>query len=187
MSEEEWRAIPGWEGLYEVSDCGQIRTVSRRVPCRGNGTILLKSRIRKIVLNRYGYPVVTMEGGGRKKILKSIHRAVVEAFAGPIPAGMSVNHRDGVKTNNHISNLEICTCKENSRHMVDVLGKMSGVGHPRSMMSEAQVLRAVELVRQGIGHDIIAAEYGVSRSAITRIMMGRNWTRITGLQRQPRA
>lgn len=184
MSEEEWRPVVGWEDQYEVSDHGGIRSIARYLGCRGGGRILYKARVRRPMLNRHGYPVVTMEARGKKKILKSVHRAVVEAFVGPIPSGMVINHLDGVKTNNHISNLEACTCQQNSRHMVDVLNKMNGERHPHSILTDAGANEIVSLVLNGFDHHAVAEAYGVTRCTVGLIMRGKQWQRATGRKRQ---
>lgn len=179
VSGEEWRTMVGWEGRYEVSNQGRVRSLFR--PKRpGQGGRDCPAMIRRLQLNRYGYPVVFLNGNG-KPVLKSVHRAVVEAFIGPIPNGMVVNHRDGLKTNNHISNLEICTCKQNSRHMVNVLGKMVGNNHPRSIITEDNAREIVQLSRAGVDQESIAAKFGVTRHTVAKIMTGRQWSRATGL------
>jgi hypothetical protein len=182
MSEEIWKPVVGWEGIYEVSDHGNIRTVSRYVNCRGNGKVLLKSCIRKIVLNRYGYPVVTMEGGGKKKILKSIHRAVVEAFIGAIAPLMEVNHKDGVKTNNNLANLEIVTRKQNAIHMAEVLGKCRGEKSGQARLKNVDVLNICELLKDGLTQEEIAGRYDVDRTTISLIARGKNWSHLTGIR-----
>jgi hypothetical protein len=107
MVDEVWRTIP-FAPKYEVSDRARVR---RSAP----GVNTFAGRIKATSTNTYGYHFVgCYDDGKRSHVL--IHRAVYEAFVGPIPAGMQINHLDGVKTNNAVSNLEIVTPAENSAH-----------------------------------------------------------------------
>lgn len=103
---ERWLPVLGYEGLYEVSDHGRIKTCAR-IQVQKNGTRYpVKERIRKLVAleKRGGYYAITLSRAGSVE-LKYIHVMVLEAFAGPRPAGKVACHNDGVPTNNHISNL----------------------------------------------------------------------------------
>lgn len=96
---EEWRAVPGYEGLYEVSNIGNVRNVRRN-------TLLRLSK------DCYGYIQVSLYKNGRRTGLR-VHRLVAEAFL-PNPDNLpQVNHLDEDKTNNRVDNLEFCTAKYN--------------------------------------------------------------------------
>lgn len=181
MSEEEWRAIPEWEGIYEASNHGRIKSLSRICPSKGKGVMRYAERIRKLQLNRYGYPVFSAQRPKEKPMLKSVHRAVVLAFIGPIPDKGEVNHKDGDKTNNRLDNLEICTRRENAMHMIDVLGKCVGNNHSQAILTEDGAREIVSLINNGFRHDVVAAAYGVGRYTICGIMRGKIWRRATGL------
>lgn len=96
---EQWKPIKNYEGYYEVSNTGRVRSLNYR----HTGKIKeLKPRIAR------GYLMVTLCKEGITKSF-SVHRLVVETFIGEIPEGMVVNHKDECKTNNNVDNLEICT------------------------------------------------------------------------------
>lgn len=108
--DEEWRSVVGHEGQYEVSSLGRIRSVSRWVNNPGGGKRYIRGRIRKAPPNSWGYPTVALATG---KGSIAVHRAVVEAFRGPIPQGMQVRHLDGNPANNVLPNLVAGTPSEN--------------------------------------------------------------------------
>jgi len=95
-----WRAIPGWEGLYEVSIDGQIRSLRRK------GRVMLPFTTEKGYLRVYLYRGTSVER-------VRVHTAVLRAFVGPRPAGMVTRHLDGNPANNHLSNLAWGTPAEN--------------------------------------------------------------------------
>lgn len=99
---EYWKDIPGYEGEYQASNLGRIRSLKY-----GKYTILKESNHKK------GYRrVVLCKDGNRKDY--QVHRLVWEVFKGPIPDGMQVNHIDENTSNNNLDNLMVCTPKENN-------------------------------------------------------------------------
>jgi len=111
MAAEEWRAIPGYEGLYEASSVGRFRSLDRiaggRRPWR------VKGRVLKPSLNPNGYPFVVLSRDGVPKSM-ALHRLVALAFLGPRPAGLEVCHNDGDKLNSAIANLRYDTASANA-------------------------------------------------------------------------
>lgn len=111
-STEEWRAIPEWEGFYEVSSFGRVRSLPR-VVYRSNGYVLnLKGKILKTNPDTRGHHQFRLNRPGVRKIAR-VHRIVLEAFVGPCPEGMGALHWDDDKDNNHLSNLRWGTPTEN--------------------------------------------------------------------------
>ena len=99
---EEWRAVPGYEGLYEVSNTGNVKS-------------LIKNKIIKGFINRSGYRLVGLSKNGiRKKI--TIHRLVAQVFIENPDNLPEVNHKDEDKTNNNVDNLEWCDRKYNNNY-----------------------------------------------------------------------
>ena len=107
---EQWVSVAGYEGHYEVSDQGCVRSVNRTVPWRGviahrNGKPLRQH------LKASGHRTVTLVSGGR--LTTTVHRLVLEGFTKVRPAGMEVCHNDGDPTNNNLSNLRWGTKSDN--------------------------------------------------------------------------
>jgi HNH endonuclease len=105
-SETEIKIIPSLPG-YGASEDGTIWKLYRGVEWRPRG----------ISHDKDGYPTVIIKHkGSRRAFSKKVHRLVAEAFIGPIPKGMAVNHKDGVKTNSRRENLEVISGPENTAH-----------------------------------------------------------------------
>lgn len=114
MQEEEiWKPIPEYEGLYEVSNKGQVKRLKKVIIDKIGRTHHKKERILKANPDGNGYLQVSLfDNESRKKSLK-VHRLVAEVFI-PSPDGnLEVNHKDEIKTNNCVENLEWMTHKEN--------------------------------------------------------------------------
>lgn len=108
-----WRAVPGWEGLYEVSDTGHVRSLDRVVPGRHGPT-----RYQGRVLATYGakYPVVCLaETGAGRKQYRYVHDLVLGAFVGPKPCGLEACHNNGNRKDNSLANLRYDTRSANAR------------------------------------------------------------------------
>lgn len=108
---ETWRPIPGYEGLYEASDHGRVRSLDRRVPHARAGTILCRGKVLAPAMHR-GRPHLTLARDGAHRQV-GVHTLVLEAFIGPRPEGMEGCHGDGDKLNNHLSNLRWDTTSAN--------------------------------------------------------------------------
>ena len=105
--QETWKDIPGYEGLYKVSNTGKVKSMNYRhsdVP-----------RILATVDNGYGYYIVILYLNSVRKSA-SVHRLVWTAFNGPIPEGLQINHLNENKADNRLENLSLCTPKENTNY-----------------------------------------------------------------------
>lgn len=169
---EQWRDIPGYEGLYQVSDQGSI--------CR----LRDDRRIMKPISDNKGYQVVTLSLSGQKKLCK-VHRLVLAAFNGL--SEMQVNHKDGNKANNNLSNLEYCTAAENVLHAHRVLGINTPRGEARvqSKLKEPQVLSIVAMRKTGLTCRQIAERVGISDGTVSDICRKVTWTHLPEVMSLP--
>ena len=115
MTKEIWRDIKGYEGLYQVSDQGRVKSLERKVRHWSGGERIQKERILKPKIDRDGYLQLNLYAGGKRKWLL-VHRIVCEAFHKNHDNKPQVNHINENKTDNRACNLEWCTCKENINH-----------------------------------------------------------------------
>lgn len=116
---EIWTQIEGYEGFYEVSNLGNVRSMEREVPrvCKGqHQTIRRASRPLKHNLNHKGYPEVTLTKGAVRNCFR-VHRLVASAFC-PNGPQEHVNHINSIRTDNRAENLEWCTAKHNVAHAI---------------------------------------------------------------------
>lgn len=122
MASEVWKPIKGYEGLYEISNFGRVKTIERMVY---NPGVIGDGEYRKVPEYitygscQRGYHSVSLHdlSGGIKRL--RVHRLVAEHFIGPQPApDYQVNHIDGNKSNNCVENLEWVTPKENTHHAI---------------------------------------------------------------------
>ena len=112
MDIEIWKDIKGYEGFYQVSTLGRVKSLSRKI-WNGSGWKTSKEFIMSAPVDRVGYPVVALQDKPRKRYAR-VHRLVAETFI-PNPNNYRVvNHLDLNKTNNNVTNLEWCTHKHNS-------------------------------------------------------------------------
>lgn len=112
---EIWKDIAGYEGLYQVSNTGKVRSVDRVVSHKKSGSRFCKGIELVICLNPSGYPIVGLMRGNQKATAR-VHRLVADAFLDNPTDLPEVNHINEDKTNNNVSNLEWCDRQHNAEH-----------------------------------------------------------------------
>lgn len=118
--EEIWKDVKGFEGIYQVSNLGNIKTLQRNIYRKGTDRLhyIQPEKILNPPLLPIGYKYMSMHNGGQKKV-KSIHSLVAEAFIPNPENKRTINHKDGNKLNNRVDNLEWATDKENLNHALE--------------------------------------------------------------------
>lgn len=137
MQEEIWKDVVGYEGLYQVSNLGRVKSLDRKIYFKmpfypySNSVRVSRGRILKNPINTAGYPEVRLSKNGNYRTC-TVHRLKAEAFIPNPENKRTVNHRDGIKSNNgyHIDgkdNLEWATDSENITHAYRELGAKSAL------------------------------------------------------------
>jgi len=167
---EIWKDIKGYEGIYEVSNLGRVRSIPR------NGTIN-KTKILSPALI-HGYYSLCLRNKNKK--MHRVSRLVAQAFI-PNPENKpEVNHIDGNKKNNVVCNLEWNTASENMLHAFKTgLHNLEGERHPRSKLTQDQVECIKWLYnRHKIKQNVLAWIYKVGQDQISRIANEKRWVHL---------
>jgi hypothetical protein len=186
MNEETWRDIPGYEGSYEVSDQGRVRSLDRETYRKRKGKLCIvrrNGRILKTQIKPNGYVTACLcchDGESVAKISCYVHRLVALAFLGKPPRGTEVAHKNGKRADNRLSNICYKTPKENNADKLVHGTHNRGHRHSCVKLNESQVLEIFDDWRPS---PAIAREYGVSKSAVLNIKSGRKWGWLTGKTR----
>lgn len=157
------KEIPGYEGKYAVTEDGRVWSYPKPLSGALKGYGYTKGKWLKPIFSM-GYPLVNL-GAGNPNL---IHRLVaITYFGDPIAPRTSVNHKDGVRNNNHISNLEWCSQAENTQHAWKTgLCKSLRKIHPSDVPKIRAYNEAGETVTQ------LSERYKVGRSTIQRVLSG---------------
>jgi len=162
----EWRAIEGYEGKYAVSDGGEVMSMN-----------FAKSGLPGIMRFNLSRGYLAVQLGDRKRY--TVHRLVAEAFIGPRPTGMHINHKDGNKKNNSVSNLEYVTPSENQKHSFAIgLQDNHGERHSQAKLTNAKVAEIKRMFSLGFSNKELAAFFHVCPTNIAHIRAGRIWSTV---------
>lgn len=118
---EIWKPVVGYEGLYEVSNIGRVKSLSRTV-CTKKSQYQKSERILIQRIGTVGYPILELCRLSKSKTI-SVHRLVAKSFLENKNNYPYINHKDGNKINNHVDNLEWCTPSQNNIHSYRVLNR----------------------------------------------------------------
>lgn len=172
---EQWRPVGGYEGLYEVSDHGRVRSLSRVVLGKKRQTVT--GRMLGQVDNGHGYKTVRLWRGNRQRIVY-VHEVVLTAFVGARPSGNWAAHNDGVRSNNRATNLRWDTPAMNHadkvRHGTALIG--SRLWHAK--LSEADVASIRRSLASGAQQQDVARQFGVKQATISNIHTGQTWKHV---------
>ena len=168
---EEWRDIFGWEGFYQISDMGRLKSLKR--------PFVPKNRILKPCVDRDGYLFAGLFKNNKRLACPKIHRLVLEAFIGLRPSGLEGRHIDGNKTNNRLSNVEWSThaANENDKYSHGTI--MSGSKNGYSKLTESDIVKIRKLWETGrFTQWGLALEFGVGQSCIWSVIHRKSWNNV---------
>lgn len=170
----QWRDIPGYEGIYKISDAGQIWSIDD--PTRKNA----KGGLLKFDKSSHGYPRVFLHkrGDGGKRF--QVHRLVMLTFVGPPPEAHEVNHINGIVDDPRLENLEYVTRSQNLRHAYDVLKRIinNGSEHGMSKLTEVDIPVIRSMRAEGHSLQKIADTFRVNVPSISLIINGKTWRHV---------
>lgn len=174
-NKEIWKDIVGYEGIYQISNLGNIKSIGRQR--RGERICYIKEKILYPIIDKYGYKRITLNYTTKKAFY--IHRLVLKAFISNPENKPQVNHINGIKTDNRLENLEWSTVKENTNHAEKTgLRNSKGESNPFSKLSHIEVV-AIKNLLQGKTKGVqIAKRFNVSSSTISDIKKGKRWNHI---------
>ena len=165
--QEEWRAVKGHEGQYEVSDQGRVRSLDRVVAIRGQSPQRRTGRVLREGSGNQGYRIVGIAGRSCY-----VHRLVLQAFVGDCPPRHEACHWNGVKYDNRLANLRWDTRPENNADRVRHGTSNRGERCKSAKLTESQVRDILDSPKRNCE---LADIYGVRRSTISRIRTGVRW------------
>lgn len=172
MPMEIWRSIPGYEGAYEVSTRGRVRSKDRMCPGKNGRSEPHTGKLIKPQRLKSGYYEVSLCSHG-KRTHRTIHSLVAEAFLGPRPSGHDVMHLNGDRSDNRLENLNYGTRSENLQSTYSYGGKSAN-----GKLSKEDVINIKIRLRNGESIPSICADYNVHRAAIYHIRSGKTFAHI---------
>lgn len=167
---ETWIDVPGYEGLYEISNLGRLWSIKRATELKPN-------------VHPTGYINVGLRSEGKRSYFR-LGRLVALAFIGACPEGCEVNHKNGNKTDNTVENLEWVTHSKNLKHAYatglrkPTLPHHMGSEIRSAKLTETDVRLIRKLTKQGQSQRQIAKQFGVNKSAIADINNGITWMHV---------
>ncbi len=175
---EVWKPVLGFEGRYSVSNFGRVRRDLKACGTQAGKIFALNANSSK-------YIQVKLRDESKKQQSFLVHRLVAEAFIGPRPLGMQIDHKDGLRTNNAASNLEYVHPKENVRRAMSMgLINKNGENHPQAKLNNEKVRAIRDLNSQGASSTAIAKKFGVSLSTVSLIVLQKTW-KLTVTPKEP--
>lgn len=165
-NEEIWKQVPGYE-MYRVSNLGRIYSVRRKIVCR-------------LTKRRNGYLQFNFKVEKRARAVL-VHRVVLMAFIGE--SRLDCNHKNGVRDDNRLENLEYCTRSENILHGYHVTGNIKprsqvGAAVNTAKLSDESVVELRKKFDSGINVSALASEFGVSWDAANRAARKLSWKHV---------
>jgi len=164
--QEIWKNIIGYEGRYMVSNFGNVKSLFKYSDNKK------ESREKNIYIGSdgSGYPVVTLRNNG-KRLIKSIHRLVAEAFIPKQENKDIVNHIDGNKKNNNVDNLEWCDKRDNMIHAMEYLGiNRDGELNPNFKYTNNQIEELISLHKKGNSVYFCYKKLNINKNSAYRII-----------------
>jgi hypothetical protein len=183
IMEEKWKDIEGLRGHYQVSNKGRVKSLKRKIVKQSANQFgkyhkyerTIKEKILKPCVNSAGYNLVVINGKN-----KFNHRLVAETFIPNPERKPQINHKNGIKTDNRVSNLEWCTPKENITHAIKngLSADLKGHKNGNSKLKESDVIGIRKMSSNNIPQKKIAEKYNISVPTVSEIANRKTWKHI---------
>jgi len=173
---EIWKPVVGYEGLYEVSNLGRVKSLDRVINHKRLKKQTIKGReMKSACVGRTNHRFVSLSKDGKAKA-QLIHRLVLISFVGNCPEGMECSHLDGNAENNRLDNLIWETPKENQKRRKDHGTYLWGENAPISKLKSSEVQEIKEMLNdKSITQRTIAKKYKISEHTISKIKHREVW------------
>ncbi len=177
MKKEKWLPVVGYEGLYEVSDQGRVRSLLRRDRKNRHvhGRVLKPRSTTNTSGNKYLRVQLCLDGTNRDYY---IHALVLESFVGARPQGCVAAHEDNDGTNNTPSNLSWKTQQGNADDRVRHGNTTKGEKNPMARLTAQDAVRIRDLAVQGYSQSVIAKQVGTVQAQVWRIIHKKQWAHV---------
>lgn len=175
---EIWLDIKGYEGHYQVSSFGRVKSLARVVECRKDVFVNKKEKFLSDWDCGKGYRKVKLSKDGIEKSIR-VHRLVAKTFLSNPEAKSEVNHINGIKNDNRLENLDWCTSSENTIHALNNKLKISQKGseHGMSKLTENDVLE-IRKIGRSKGLKEVSKIFNVSESLISNVLLNKIWIHV---------
>jgi hypothetical protein len=174
--QEVWKAVPEYEGLYEASTFGNIRSLDRTVYTKGGQARRIKGKILKPQCGTNDPRLQVSLCKNYTVSLVRVHFVIAQTFIGQRPNGMHICHNDGDCTNNHLSNLRYDTPSGNEKDKILHGKAQRGTRCHWHKLNDDQVRQIRELAKQNISPIVISEMFKISRQNVSKIKLGTRWT-----------
>lgn len=180
---EKWVNIEGYEGIYQITRSGKVRSLDKVVNCYPKTKRTVKGRTLKPILGKIGYYYFQLSNNKSVRKSKYLHRLLALTFISNPNNYPCINHKDGNKRNNSLSNLEWCTHQQNMAHgfrtgLVPKMINVKGEKGFSAKLKDRDVMAIKKRLKNGERIIDIAKDYPIKEGAISEIKAGRSWGHI---------
>jgi len=175
---EEWRDVIGYEQEYRVSNKGRLLSKEKIVRTAGGKETVRQEQLMTLFTDKNGYLTVSLRRN-RQSRYTGVHRIVAKTFLNKPIGKNQINHKNGIKDDNRVENLEWVTPQENTKHAYEIGLIKKGEGNPKARLTEKDVI-AIRSSYTGEKGQVtqLSKEYSVSRTTIDGVVKRRFWTHI---------
>lgn len=173
---EKWKDIPGYEGLYQVSNLGRVKSLERMVTYSDGRRYKYKEIIRKHLSTKQGYLSVSLSKDD-KDVRFLVHRLIGICFIENPDNKPFLNHKNGIKSDNSLTNLEWVSAKENVNHAYEnkLMNPVYGERSPFAKLNEDEVIAIRRMHKEGVSIKEISERLKIGSRNVYHICSNQTW------------